>query len=53
MKSDNIPSRKVAEHIGMNHIKTFSKNVMGTIVDDEVLYKISKKLFSLDISQIS
>jgi RimJ/RimL family protein N-acetyltransferase len=43
MKSDNIPSRKVAEHVGMKHIKTFAKNVMGSLVEDEVLYIIEKK----------
>lgn len=38
MKSDNVPSRGVAEKIGMKFIKTFQKNVFGKLVDDEVLY---------------
>jgi RimJ/RimL family protein N-acetyltransferase len=43
MKNDNIPSRKVAERIGMKQVKTFSKIVMDCVVQDEVLYKLEKQ----------
>ena len=38
MKSDNLPSRHVAERNGMTFVKSFTKNVMGKVVEDEVLY---------------
>ncbi|WP_296324354.1 hypothetical protein [Treponema sp. UBA3813] len=38
MKSDNFPSRRVAERNGMKFVKSFTKTVMGTVVSDEVLY---------------
>ena len=38
MKSDNLPSRHVAERNGMKFIKAFTKTVMGKLVVDEVLY---------------
>ena len=38
MKSDNLPSRRVAERNGMKFVKSFTKTVMGTVVSDEVLY---------------
>ena len=39
MKSDNLPSRHVAERNGMTYVKSFTKTVMGKVVEDEVLYK--------------
>ena len=38
MKSDNLPSRHVAERNGMTFVKSFTKTVMGKVVEDEVLY---------------
>ena len=38
MKSDNLPSRHVAERNGMKFVKAFTKTVMGKVVEDEVLY---------------
>ena len=38
MKSDNLPSRHVAERNGMKFVKAFTKFVMGKVVEDEVLY---------------
>ena len=38
MKSDNLPSRHVAERNGMTYVKSFTKTVMGKVVEDEVLY---------------
>jgi RimJ/RimL family protein N-acetyltransferase len=38
MKSDNKPSRGVAEKNGMKFIRVFKKEVFGKVVDDEVLY---------------
>ena len=38
MKSDNLPSRRVAERNGMTFVKSFTKTVMGKVVEDEVLY---------------
>ena len=38
MKSDNLPSRHVAERNGMTFVKSFTKIVMGKVVEDEVLY---------------
>ena len=38
MKSDNLPSRHVAERNGMTFVKSFTKTVMGKTVEDEVLY---------------
>ena len=38
MKSDNLPSRHVAERNGMTFVKAFTKTVMGKVVEDEVLY---------------
>ena len=38
MKSDNLPSRHVAERNGMTFVKSFTKKVMGKVVEDEVLY---------------
>ncbi len=38
MKSDNIPSRGVAEKNGMKFVRAFRKEVQGKLVDDEVLY---------------
>ena len=38
MKSDNIPSRRVAERNGMKFVKSFTKEVFGKTVVDEVLY---------------
>ena len=38
MKSDNLPSRHVAEGTGMKFVKAFTKNVMGKLIEDEVLY---------------
>lgn len=41
-KSTNKASLKVAEKNGMKYIKTFKKEVMGTLVDDETLFGITK-----------
>ncbi len=38
MKSDNLPSRHVAKRNGMTFVKSFTKTVMGKVVEDEVLY---------------
>ena len=38
MKSDNLPSRHVAERNGMTFVKSFTKTVMDKVVEDEVLY---------------
>lgn len=38
MKSDNLPSRHVAERNGMKFAKAFTKTVMWKVVEDEVLY---------------
>lgn len=38
MKSDNLPSRHVAERNGMKFVKVFTKAVKGKLVEDEVLY---------------
>ena len=38
MKSDNLPSRHVAERNGMTFVKSFTKTVMRKVVKDEVLY---------------
>ena len=37
MKSDNLPSHHVAERNGMTFVKSFTKIVMGKVVEDEVL----------------
>ena len=36
--TDNLPSRHVAERNGMTFVKSFTKTVMGKVVEDEVLY---------------
>ena len=41
MKSDNLPSRHVAEGTGMKFVKAFTKTVMGKLVEDEVLYMMN------------
>lgn len=44
-KHDNIPSRRVAEKIGMTFVKHFDKNVHGTLVH-EVAYRIDRRSVS-------
>jgi RimJ/RimL family protein N-acetyltransferase len=44
MKSDNLPSRRVAERNGMAFQRVFEKVVHGKKVEDEVLYMIERKV---------